>query len=71
MYPIERSMDNLANLRTLVENVKTNKASERFVRHLLEGVATGEDTPLEVIQRLGQCVVDYRAAEMKDEAAEN
>ena len=61
--------DNLRDFTEHVRNAPTNSASEQFVRMMLERWA--KRCPMRVLMQLGQCVIDCRKADLRDEAEQN
>lgn len=60
---------NLNDFARYVNDAATDKQAERVVRLMIEKVA--RNCPVDVLIRLGQCIVECRSAELRDEAERN
>lgn len=60
---MDQSVDNLTKFASCVEDMPHNAGAEAFVRLVLEGVA--KKCPMDVLVKLGKCVVDIRIAELR------
>ena len=58
----EKSIDNLAKFAAIVENARTDAACEKMVRGMLE--ANAKSCPVEVLYKLGKCIVECRYDEL-------
>jgi hypothetical protein len=60
------------HLNEFAENLRqapSDKIAERIVRCMVEEV--GKDCPVYLLVQLGQCIIDCRKSELRDEAARN
>jgi len=61
--------DNLGIFTESLRNAPTDKKAETFVRMMLERFA--KNCPMHVLVQLGQCVIDCRKSELRNEAEQN
>jgi hypothetical protein len=61
--------DRLRDFTEHVRRAPSEKFSERVVRHMLEEMA--KDCPMAVLVRLGECLIDSRKIELREEAEQN
>lgn len=61
--------DNLKTLQECVTCAPTSPKAEEFVRLMLGRFA--KHCPMHVLVRLGQCVIDIRKEELREEAEQN
>ncbi len=62
-------MSNLDMFAECVKNAPTVKKAEEHVRMMLERFA--RNAPAHVIVRLGECIIDIRKSELREEAERN
>lgn len=62
---IDKTVEFARNLR----DAATDKKSERIVRGMVKSVV--EDCPIDLAVQLGQCILDYRKGEIRDEVGRN
>jgi hypothetical protein len=60
---------NLSAFRERINKAKTDVSSEKVVRFMVANSA--EDCPIDLVIILAQCIHDFRANEMLDEAERN
>lgn len=61
--------DNLAEFADYVRSVPTSRQAEKIVRLMVEKVA--KNCPIEVLVRIGQCILECRQSELRSEAEQN
>ena len=59
----------IAGLQEKVASAPTDKKAEAFLRDLIADVA--KDCPIHALVHIGQCLVDIRKSELRDEAERN
>ncbi len=64
-----RMRDNLDTFTECVHHAPTCKEAEEFVRMMLERFA--RRCPMHVLVQLGQCLIDCRRSELREEAEQN
>jgi hypothetical protein len=59
----------LAEFADQLRRAPSDKKAEKVVRFMIEEVA--KDCPMHVLIQLGQCLIDCRKSELRDEAERN
>ena len=62
-------MDYLDEFKQYLNNAKTNVKAEKIVRLMIEEVA--KNCPIDVLIRLGECIIDCRKIELRNELERN
>lgn len=61
--------NHLADFIRDVKNAPTDARAEKMVRYMLEDMA--KDCPMSMLIRLGQCLIECRKDELREEASMN